>query len=423
LPDGSAASRIAIRKEHSMTDKKASTPSAAPSDRVLRPRTLMVRGGTARSLNHETSEAMFLNSGYVFESAEEAEEAFIKQDGSRFLYSRYASPTVNMFEERLRLIEGADGCRSVASGMAAVFAALMCQLRVGDRVVASRAIFGSCHYIVAQMLPRYGFETVLVDGRDLKEWEKALAPGARAVFLESPSNPVLELADIPAIAELAHAAGARLIVDNVFATPLGQKPLELGADIVVYSTTKHIDGQGRTLGGAILGGAAFMKEELAPFLRHTGPSLSPFNAWVCLKGLETLELRVEQHVRNAEHLAAFLEAHPKVEQVIYPGLPSHPQYALAQRQMKNGGPLIAFAPKGGKAGAFRFMDGLRVIDLSNNLGDAKSLICHPATSTHANLAEAERNALGISPAVLRLSVGLEDVADLEEDIDRALAEV
>jgi O-succinylhomoserine sulfhydrylase len=406
-----------------MTDKQARTATAAPSDRALRPRTLMVRGGASRSHNHETSEAIFMNSGYVFDSAEEAEQAFVKQDGSRFLYSRYASPTVNMFEERLRLIEGAEGCRSTASGMAAVFASLMCQLRAGDRVVASRALFGSCHYIVAQLLPRYGFETVLVDGRDLGAWEKALAPGARAVFLESPSNPVLELVDIAAVAELAHQAGARVIVDNVFATPLGQQPLALGADIVVYSTTKHIDGQGRTLGGAVLGSAAYMKDELAPFLRHTGPSLSPFNAWVALKGLETLELRVEQHVRNAARLAIFLEAHPRIEQVVYPGLPSHPQYALAQRQMKNGGPLIAFAPKGGKAGAFRFMDALGVIDLSNNLGDAKSLICHPATTTHANLTEPERAALGISPSVLRLSVGLEDVADLEEDIDRALAKV
>jgi O-succinylhomoserine sulfhydrylase len=406
-----------------MTDKQARTATAAPSDRALRPRTLMVRGGASRSHNHETSEAIFMNSGYVFDSAEEAEQAFVKQDGSRFLYSRYASPTVNMFEERLRLIEGAEGCRSTASGMAAVFASLMCQLRAGDRVVASRALFGSCHYIVAQLLPRYGFETVLVDGRDLGAWEKALAPGARAVFLESPSNPVLELVDIAAVAELAHQAGARVIVDNVFATPLGQQPLALGADIVVYSTTKHIDGQGRTLGGAILGPAAYMKDELAPFLRHTGPSLSPFNAWIALKGLETLELRVEQHVRNAARLAAFLAAHPKIEQVIYPGLQSHPQYALAQRQMKNGGPLVAFAPRGGKEGAFRFMDGLGVIDLSNNLGDAKSLICHPATTTHSNLTEPERAALGISPAVLRLSVGLEDVEDLEEDIDRALAKV
>jgi O-succinylhomoserine sulfhydrylase len=406
-----------------MTDKQARTATAAPSDRALRPRTLMVRGGSSRSFNHETSEAMFLNSGYVFDSAEEAEQAFVKQDGSRFLYSRYASPTVNMFEERLRLIEGAEGCRSVASGMAAVFASLMCQLRAGDRVVASRALFGSCHYIVAQLLPRYGFETELVDGRDLGAWEKALAKGARAVFLESPSNPVLELVDIAAVAELAHKAGARVIVDNVFATPLGQKPLELGADIVVYSTTKHIDGQGRTLGGAVLGSAAYVKDELAPFLRHTGPSLSPFNAWVALKGLETLELRVEQHVRNAARIAAFLEAHPKIEQVVYPGLPSHPQHALAQRQMKNGGPLVAFAPKGGKAAAFRFMDALGVIDLSNNLGDAKSLICHPATTTHSNLTEPERAALGISPSVLRLSVGLEDVEDLVEDLDRALAKI
>lgn len=401
------------------TKKKTKTTAA----RDLRPRTLMVRGGTRRSGNSETSEAIYMNSGYVYASAEEAETAFVKDDGSRFLYSRYASPTVNMFEERLRLIEGAEGCRSTSSGMAAVFAALACQVKAGDRVVASRALFGSCRYIIAQILPRWGVETVFVDGRDLGAWRKALKKRTKAVFCESPSNPTLELVDLEAVAALAHGAGARLVVDNVFATPLGQRPLQLGADIVVYSTTKHIDGQGRSLGGAILGGTDFMTKELSPFLRHTGPALSPFNAWLLLKGLETLDLRVTQQARNAAELAAFLEAHPAVGTVYYPGLASHPQAALAARQMKNGGALIAFSIKGGKPATFRFLDGLEIIDISNNLGDAKSLICHPATTTHQSLAAAEREALGIGPTLLRFSVGLEDVADLRGDLDRALGAV
>jgi O-succinylhomoserine sulfhydrylase len=398
----------------SRSAKKTSTT------RPLRPRTLMVRGGTKRSANSETSEAIYMNSGYVYGSAEEAETAFVKDDGSRFLYSRYASPTVAMFEERLRLIEGAEGCRTTASGMAAVFAALLCQLHAGDRVVAARALFGSCRYIIAQLLPRWGIETVFVDGRDLAAWREALARPTKVVFCESPSNPTLELVDLESVAALAHDAGARLVVDNVFATPLGQHPLQLGADIVVYSTTKHIDGQGRSLGGAILGSGDFMTKELSPFLRHTGPALSPFNAWLLLKGLETLDLRVAQQARNAGELAAFLEAHPKVAAISYPGLASHPQAALAAHQMTNGGALIAFSIKGGKAATFRFLDALEIVDISNNLGDAKSLVCHPATTTHQSLAEAEREVLGIGPTLLRLSVGLEDVADLREDLARAL---
>ena len=388
--------------------------------RTLRPRTLMVRGGTRRSGNSETSEAIYMNSGYVYASAADAETAFVRDDGSRFLYSRYASPTVNMFEERLRLIEGAEGCRSTSSGMAAVFAALACQVKAGDRVVASRALFGSCRYIIGQLLPRWGVEAVFVDGRDFGAWRTALKKRTKAVFCESPSNPTLELVDIEAVAALAHGAGARLVVDNVFATPLGQRPLELGADIVVYSTTKHIDGQGRSLGGAILGSGDFMTKELSPFLRHTGPALSPFNAWLLLKGLETLDLRVTQQARNAAELAAFLEAHPKVSAVYYPGLASHPQAELAARQMKNGGALIAFSIKGGKPATFRFLDGLEIVDISNNLGDAKSLICHPATTTHQSLPAADRGTLGIGPTLLRFSVGLEDVADLRDDLDRAL---
>ncbi len=397
-------------------------PDAARSksgNRAFRPRTAMVRGGTWRSSHGETSEAIFMNSGYSYESAEAAEAAFVNA-GSRFVYSRYASPTVNMFEERLRLVEGAEACRSTSSGMAAVFAALLCQLRAGDRVVSSRALFGSCTYIIKELLPRYGVEAVLVDGRDLEAWRDALKGGAKAVFCESPSNPTLELVDIAAVAELAHHAGARFIVDNIFATPLAQRPLELDADIVVYSTTKHIDGQGRSLGGAVLGRADFINGELAPFLRHTGPALSPFNAWLLLKGLETFDLRVRQHVENAVALAAFLDSHPKVEQVFYPGLPSHPQAALAKRQMRNGGAMISFSPRGGKVAAFRLLNALEIIDISNNLGDAKSLITHPATTTHQNLKPEEREELGIGPALLRLSVGLEDVEDLKEDLSAAL---
>jgi O-succinylhomoserine sulfhydrylase len=393
---------------------------AKPLPAGVRPRTLMVRGGTARSPHGETSEAIFMNSGYSYESAEAAEAAFVNA-GSRFVYSRYASPTVNMFEERLRLVEGAEACRSTSSGMAAVFAALLCQLRAGDKVVASRALFGSCHYIVAQLLPRYGIKTALVDGRDLAAWREALAGGVKAVFCETPANPTLDLVDIAAVAEMTRKAGGRLIIDNVFATPLAQRPLQLGADIVLYSTTKHIDGQGRSLGGAVLGSAEFINGELAPFLRHTGPALSPFNAWLLLKGLETFDLRVRQHAENAATLAAFLESHPKVERVVYPGLPSHPQARLAQRQMLSGGSLIAVIVKGGKEAAFRALNGLRLIDLSNNLGDAKSLVTHPATTTHQMLSPAERELLGIGPGLLRLSVGLEDVEDLREDLDRALS--
>ena len=385
----------------------------------LAPATLLMRGGSERTAYEETSEALFMTSGFVYGSAAEAEEAF-KADGSRYVYSRYRNPTVTMFEERLRLIEGAEACRATASGMAAVFAALLCRLRAGQRVVASRALFGSCHYIIADLLPRYGIETVQVDGRDLAAWEEALAPGAAVAFCESPSNPAMEIVDLPAVARLAHRAGAILVVDNVFATPLLQKPLALGADVVVYSATKHIDGQGRTLGGAILGSEKFIKDDLGLFYRHTGPSLSPFNAWLLLKGLETLELRVERQCRTAAAIAQFLETHPKVSRVIYPGLPSHPQHELAQRQMTAGGTLVAFDVAGGKEGAFRFLDALRLVDISNNLGDSKSLITHPATTTHSRLKPEERDALGISDGLVRLSAGLEAEPDLVADIERAL---
>jgi len=388
--------------------------------RRWRPQTEMVRGGLTRSGFDETSEALYLTSGYVYSSAEEAEAAF-KGDKERFVYSRYANPTVSMFEERLRLLEGAEACRATASGMSAVFASLMAQLKTGDRVVASRALFGSCQYIVAELLPRYGIESVLVDGTDLKAWEQALAKGAKAVFLETPSNPTLEVIDIQAVSELAHAAGATVIVDNVFATPVLQRPLALGADVVVYSATKHIDGQGRTMGGAILCSEAFIKDHLQMFYRHTGPSMSPFNAWVMVKGLETLDLRVERHCANALKLAEFLEGQSGVTKVLYPGLPSHPQAELAKRQMSGGSTLVAFEVAGSKARAFRMMNALATIDISNNLGDSKSLITHPATTTHQRLKPEERAELGISDGLLRLSVGLEDPDDLIEDLEQALS--
>jgi O-succinylhomoserine sulfhydrylase len=394
-------------------------PKDNNTTRRWRPQTEMVRGGLSRSGFDETSEALYLTSGYVYGTAEEAEAAF-KGDIKRYQYSRYANPTVAMFEERLRLLEGAEACLSTASGMGAVFASLMSQLKAGDRVVASRALFGSCQYIIAELLPRYGIESVLIDGTDLSAWEEALAPGAQAVFLETPSNPTLEIIDIAAVSELSHAAGATVIVDNVFATPVLQRPLAFGADVVVYSATKHIDGQGRTMGGAILCSESFVKDHLQMFYRHTGPTLSPFNAWVMVKGLETLELRVERHCANALAVAQFLEGQGGVTKVLYPGLASHPQAALAQRQMQGGSTLVAFEVAGGKARAFRLMNALATIDISNNLGDSKSLVTHPATTTHQRLKPEERTELGIGDGLLRLSVGLEDPADLIEDLEQAL---
>jgi O-succinylhomoserine sulfhydrylase len=386
-----------------------------------RPRTRAVRAGLSRSQNRETAEALYLTSGFVYDSAAEAESAFGSKRDTRFVYSRYGNPTVAMFEERLRQLEGAEACCGTASGMSAVFAALMCQLRAGDRVVASRALFGSCHYIVSELLPRYGMETQFVDGADLTQWEAALSKPTKVVFLETPSNPMLEIVDLKRVAELAHAAGARVVVDNVFATPLLQRPLELGADIVVYSATKHIDGQGRALGGAVLGTNAFIDTDMKPFYKHTGPSLSPFNAWIMVKGLETLELRLNAQCESADRLARFLEQHPAVKFARYPTLDSHPQKALASRQMSAGGTVVTFSLKGGKAAAFRCLDAFGVIDISNNLGDSKSLACHPATTTHQRLSADERTKLGIDDGVIRLSVGLEDVADLEEDLDQALS--
>jgi O-succinylhomoserine sulfhydrylase len=384
-----------------------------------RPQTEAVRGGLERSHFHETSEAIYMNSGYVYESAEEAEAAF-KGDVDRYVYSRYANPTVSMFEERLRLIEGAEACMATASGMSAVFASLMALLKAGDRIVASRALFGSCHYIVNDILPRFGVERVFVDGADADQWAAALSTPAQAVFLETPSNPALEVIDLELVCKLAHEAGAQVVIDNVFATPLLQKPMTFGADIVVYSATKHIDGQGRTLGGAVLGSEDFIGGELKTFLRHTGPSLSPFNAWVLLKGLETLDLRVDRQCDNALAIAQFLEGHNSIRRVLYPHLDSHPQADLARRQMSKGGSLVSFELAGGKESAFHLLNGLEVIDISNNLGDSKSLITHPATTTHQRLPAEEREHLGITDGLLRLSVGLEDVEDLKADLAHAL---
>lgn len=397
------------------------TEHRAPSG-GWRPRTQLVHGGQLRSQFGETCEALYLTSGYVYESAEDAEAAFANRV-TRFIYSRYANPTLSMFEERMALLEGAETARATASGMAAVFAALMCQLKAGDRVVSSDALFGSCQYIVAEILPRFGVETVMVDGRDLDQWRQALSKKTTAVFLETPANPSLRIIDLAAVCELAHAAGARVVVDNVFASPILQRPLEFGADIVVYSATKHIDGQGRCLGGVILGDKAFVQDVLQPFLRHTGPSLSPMNAWLLVKGLETLELRVQRQCESARRLAEFLSRQEKLANVLYPGLDSHPQYELAQRQMSAGGTLITFEVAGGKEAAFRLLNALELIKISNNLGDAKSLVTHPATTTHQRLSPEERARLGIGEGMIRLSVGLEDVEDLEEDLGRALAAV
>jgi O-succinylhomoserine sulfhydrylase len=385
-----------------------------------RPRTRLVHGGSARSDFGETSEALFLTSGFRYRRAEDAAERFAgKQPG--FTYSRLANPTVRMFEERLALLEGAEEAAATATGMAAVHAALVSQLKAGDRVVAARLLFGSCQYILTELLPRFGVETVLVDGTDPDAWAAALDRPTRLVFFETPGNPTLELIDIAAVAELAHRAGARVIVDNVFATPILQRPLELGADLVVYSATKHIDGQGRCLGGAILSDRQTRTDLLQPYLKHTGPAQSPFNAWVLLKGLETLPLRVEEQSRNGLAVARFLEGHPGVERVLHPGLESHPQHALARAQMTGGGNLLAFRTGGGRARAFAVLNRLRLILISNNLGDAKSLITHPATTTHERFSAEERARLGITDDLLRLSVGLEDPADLIEDLDQALA--
>ncbi len=388
----------------------------------MKEETILIRGGLTRTEFDETSEALFLTSGYVYGSAEEAEAAF-EGETERYIYSRYGNPTVRMFEERLRLLEGAEAAWATASGMAAVFFSLAAILESGGRVVAARELFGSCFVILDELLPHWNIHTDFVSGDNLEEWKEALSTPADAVFFESPSNPMQTLVDVAAVSGLAHDAGATVIVDNVFATPLLQKPFELGADVVVYSTTKHIDGHGRTLGGVILGSTDYIYEQIQPWMRHTGPSLSPFNAWVLVKSLETLSLRVEKETENATRIGKWLETHDRVRHVWYPGLASHPQYRLARRQMKGGGTVVTFEVDGGKDEAFRVLNALKVIDISNNLGDAKSLVTHPATTTHRRLGPEGRARIGITDGVIRLSVGLEAVEDLIDDVDRALAAI
>jgi len=388
------------------------------------PDTLAVRGGLDRSGFEETSEAMYLTSGYVYSSAAAAERAFTGED-QRFVYSRYGNPTVAMFQERLRLLEGAQACFATASGMAAVFVSLGALLKAGDRLVAARSLFGSCFVVCNEILPRWGVETVFVDGEDLEQWEQALSTPTTAVFFETPSNPMQALVDVGKVCELAHAAGAKVVLDNVFATPLLQKGLDLGADVIVYSGTKHIDGQGRVLGGAVLGDREYIDGPVQTLMRHTGPALSPFNAWTLLKGLETMRLRVDHSVASALRIAEFLQEDPRVAWVKYPFLQSHPQYDLATRQMSGGGTVVTFelADRGsvsGKARAFEVLDGLKIVDISNNLGDSKSLITHPATTTHRAMGPDGRAAIGLSDSVVRLSVGLEGIDDLLNDMDQAL---
>jgi O-succinylhomoserine sulfhydrylase len=386
-----------------------------------RPRTVAVRGGQTRTGFQETAEPLFLTSGYAYETAEEAEARFKGAEG--FIYSRYGNPTVAMFEARMAALEGAAAVRGTASGMAAVTASMLCYLRSGDHVVAARAMFGSCRYVIEEVLSRFGVAHTLVDGDDMAQWKAALRPETRMFFLETPSNPTLALVDLRAVAKLAKNADAKLIVDNAFATPVLQRPMEFGADIVVHSSTKYIDGQGRALGGVVLCDQEFLDRHLQIFLRHTGPSMSPFNAWLHLKSLETLELRMAAHCANATAVADFLSAQRGVIRVLYPFHRDHPQYDLARKQMSGGGGVVAFEIGGGKKEAFRFVNALRLVDISNNLGDAKSLVTHPATTTHQRLAPEARAALGIGDGLLRLSVGLEDPADLCEDIARALTHI
>lgn len=389
------------------------------SKRNWKPATELVHGGTMRSQFGETSEALYLTQGFVYETAESAEARF-KGEEPGFIYSRYANPTVDMFERRMCALEGAEDARATSSGMAAVAAALLCSVKAGDHVVAAKALFGSCRYIIETLMPKYGIESTLVNGADIAAWQDAVKPNTKLFFLESPTNPTLEVVDIKAVADIANAIGARLVVDNVFATPLQQKPLQLGAHVVVYSATKHIDGQGRCLGGVILSDKKWIDENLHDYFRHTGPSLSPFNAWNLLKGLETLPVRVKQQTESALRIANHLGCHPKIDRVIYPGRNDHPQADIVARQMSGGSTLICFDVKGGKKGAYATENNLDIVRISNNLGDAKSLVTHPATTTHKNISEEARLELGINPGTLRLSVGLEDVEDLIEDLDRAL---
>ena len=395
--------------------------SASAPDRY-RPETRLVHSGSLRSQFGETSEALFLTQGYVYDNAAQAERRF-KNEEPGFQYSRFANPTVAMFERRMAAFEGAEAARATATGMAAVTLALVGQLKAGDHVVASKALFGSCRYIVEEYLPRFGIASTLVDGTELDQWRDAVRPNTRTFFLETPTNPALEVIDIEAVARIAHEAGATLVVDNVFATPIFQSPLALGADCVVYSATKHIDGQGRCLGGIILAAESFIQKHVHTLLRQTGPSLSPFNAWVLLKGLETLPVRVRRQTDSAATLAVTLSEHPKIARLVYPGRPDHPQAKVVQKQMRGGSTLVAFDIKGGKKAAFRFQDALKLVRISNNLGDAKSLVTHPATTTHQRLAPAQRAELGITDGLVRISVGLEHPDDIIEDVLAALEAV
>ena len=390
----------------------------APARRY-RPETELVHAGSMRSPFGETSEALFLTQGFVYESAEQCEARF-KGEEPGFLYSRFSNPTVAMFERRMAAFEGAEAARATATGTAAVTTALVGQLRAGDHVVAAKALFGSCRWVVEDFLPRFGVASTLVDGTDLDQWQKAVRPNTKTFFLESPTNPVLEIIDIAAVAKIAHAAGATLVVDNVFATPLWQSPLALGADVVVYSATKHIDGQGRCLGGIILASEKFIQDNIHQLIRQTGPSMSPFNAWVLLKGLETLHLRVRRQTETAAAVAAALADHPKITRLIYPGRPDHPQADVVRRQMSGGSTLVAFEVAGGKRGTFRFLNALKLIRITNNLGDAKSLVTHPATTTHQRLTPEARAELGITDGTVRFSAGLEHPDDVAADLQTAL---
>ncbi|WP_429931627.1 O-succinylhomoserine sulfhydrylase [Agrobacterium vitis] len=387
-----------------------------------RPATKLVHGGTLRSPYGETSEAIYLTQGFVYDSSEAAEARF-KGETEGYIYARYGSPTNDMFEKRMCLLEGAEDARAMASGMAAVAASILCQVKAGDHIVAARALFGSCRWVIETLAPKYGVDFTLVDGRDLKIWEDAIRPNTKVFFLESPTNPTLEVVDIAGVAKLANQVGATVVVDNVFATPLFQNPLELGAHVVVYSATKHIDGQGRCLGGIVLSSKQWIEEKLQDYFRHTGPAMSPFNAWTLLKGVETLPLRVKQQTENAGRIADFLADNSKIARVIYPGRADHPQADIVAKQMKGGSTLVAFEMKGGKAAAFALQNALQVVKISNNLGDAKSLITHPATTTHKNLTDEARATLGMSGGTLRLSCGIEDAEDLVEDFAQALEAV
>jgi O-succinylhomoserine sulfhydrylase len=387
----------------------------------MRPRTRMVHAGTRRSQYGEVSESIFLTQGFVYDSAEQAEARFVELGEDEFIYARYGNPTVRMFEERIAALEGAEDAFATASGMAAVSGALMSMLRAGDHVVSSRALFGSCLYVLEDVLTRFGVTVEFVDGTDNAAWARAITPATKAVFLESISNPTLEVIDLRAVADLAHAAGALLLVDNVFATPVLQRSLDLGADVVIYSATKHIDGQGRVLGGVVLGTRAFIRKTLEPYMKHTGGSMSPFTAWVLLKGIETMDLRVRAQAATATRLAEALEGHVALSRVIYPGLGSHGQHALSKSQMETGGTVLSIEVRGGQKAAFAVLNALRVFTISNNLGDAKSIVTHPATTTHQRLPDDQKAVLGITPGLIRLSCGLEDPDDLLEDLGTALA--